>query len=128
MLRTFFRIGMILLVASLVAGGVYWYAVRAGSDVSAVPGEGEGHSFGQLEQGAFSETERPMRGNGLGGGQGWRRAGERGEEGFSMDGWESVLEQAGKIGLITLSVLGIQAIVRRIQRGHRRRVDQPRAV
>jgi hypothetical protein len=106
---------MILLAAALIAGGLYLYANNAGSSLSAIPGGKERPAFDGSQPPTDDKPGRPVRGGEHGAlGQGEGRAG--GEDGFSLAGWSGVLMQAGKVGLITLVVVALQAVIQWIRR------------
>lgn len=119
MLKTLFRIAVILLFAGAIAGGLYLYAASAGPDAGSQSSDAARHSFGQSESSAADPLGRQYRGGGSGGlGAGRGRDAVDGD--FSIEGLNGILGQAGKVALITLVVVGLQAITRRIRRGRRR--------
>ncbi len=112
MLRTLFRIGMILLVAAVVCGALYLYVNNSGSTLGGFRGEGDRPAFNQ---------SAPPSGAQFGGFDGR----DRGEGGGS--GWAGLLGQVFKVALVTLVVVGIQKLAKRLRGKPRPPTIQPQA-
>ncbi len=121
MLKIIFRTAMILAAAGIVIGLLFVYSNANASSLTA----GDNHSLP-----AGAGNSRPAKGpkpatadgfagrDGLGGGEG----------GFSWFSASGLFTQAGKVGLITLMVVGIQQVFKLLRRMRRRPDAQPQAV
>lgn len=116
-MKTIIRILIILLVMGLAAGGIYQIVVNSGTELLG-QGQFEGgrHNFnasadGEMpalpEGGDFVQGERPDGGDFEHG---------KGGEGFSARGWLELATQAGKVAVITVVVVLIQAFARLVKR------------
>ncbi len=112
MLRTPFRIGMILLVAALVCGALYLYVSASGSTLGGLRGDGERPAFNQSASPTGAQRAE----------FGGRDRGEGGASGFG-----GLLGQALKVALVTLVVVGIQKLARRLRGRPRPPTVQPQA-
>ncbi len=112
MLRTLFRIGIILLLAAVVCAALYLYVSSSGSTLGGFRGDGERPAFSQ---------SAPPSGAQFGGFEGR----DRGEGGAS--GWAGLLGQALKVAFVTLVVVGIQNLIKRLRGKPRASAGQPQA-
>lgn len=123
MLKIILRTLIILLVAGLVAGGIYLFVQNGGvSLLGAGAGRDSGRGFspdqspGTLAGAAFAAGQRPASFD----------HGPEGQAGFSLAGLAGVAMQAGKIAVITALVVAVQSLARLFRR--RRRVASSPAV
>jgi hypothetical protein len=114
MLKIWMRIGLILLVAGVVAGGWYWFAGNSSSSLGSLPGGGEQHAKPALAAGRTAPA---------GGFQGARGGGDRENQASGELG--GLATQLGKVALITLGVVGVQWVGGKLIRRRRMRSPQP---
>lgn len=122
MLKTILHALMIVLVAGLVAGGIYLLVEQNGASLLGASGlqrGGEFHEAGALPDGAGRPAGHFTEGDGRASG------GRGGEMGVSLQSLGGVFVQVAKIALITGLVLAARAVVRRVTR---RRAASPAAV
>ena len=129
MVKIVFRIIMILAAAGLVTGGLFLYVNNTGASQGILAEGGRRQGFEQPRIAPEGGAGRPMRGGmlegfaGPGGHGGFEGRGDA-FGGGSILGLAGVLAQAGKIGLVTVLVVGIQAVIKGIQ-GRRRQLTKP---
>jgi hypothetical protein len=106
MLKVLFRTLIILLVAALVAGGVYLFAVNGGMSLLGGVGQashGIANGSGLPRAGTFA----PLAGGGRF---------DHDQNGFSLAGLGGVAVQAGKVAALTTLVLAIKGILQAFKR------------
>lgn len=110
MLKLFLHTLIILLVAGLVAGGIYLFTQNGGmSLIGAAQDDGFSQQRGlhaQPADGESSQRQHPTRGR-------------EGQMGFSLLGLSGVVVQAGKIAVITALVMLVKIVGSMF--GHRRK-------
>ena len=118
MVKIIVRIGLILLAAGLVCGGLILYANNAGAGLGELPGGGGEHlrqGMGQSQERQFKNRPEGALPEGSltpGGGRGLGHA-EYGEPGTD---WTGLASQLAKVAVITLVVVGVQWLYRKLRR------------
>ena len=118
MIKILLRIGMILLVAGVVTGGWYLLAGGMGTGTAGLPG-GKERGRPNLPAGTTGSAAAPegaFRPEGRGARGGGEHREGRGMEGMVGGEWGGLAMQFGKVGLITLGVVGVQWIGKKLTR------------
>jgi hypothetical protein len=125
MVKTILHGALILLVAGLVAGGIYLFVQNGGmSMIGGAAGQAEGFEHGSGNGPGFARGNAPSGAQGFPQGEGFR--GDRGgEDSFSVAGIGGVLMQLVKVAVITALVVAVQAVIRLFKR--RRKNASPAA-
>jgi hypothetical protein len=116
---------ILLLVAGLVAGGIYLFVQNGGmSLIGGAAGQSEVFEHGPGNGPGFALGSAPTGAQGFPQGEGFR-AGRGGEDSFSLAGIGGVLMQLVKVAAITIFVVAAQAVIRLFKR--RRKTVNPAA-